>query len=108
LGDFAYKKESDPPEKQKISPLAEVVTSPIDEEDEFLCVACDGVYELMNWQSCCDFICKRIRSGMPLEQVAEALLDACCPNNPYDTGGLGLDNESVIIVKFDHDAQVAG
>ena len=32
-------------------------------------VACDGVYELMNWQSCCDFICKRIRSGMPLEQV---------------------------------------
>jgi hypothetical protein len=39
---------------------------------------------------------------MRLERVAEELLDACCPNNPYDTGGLGLDNESVIIVKFDH------
>jgi serine/threonine protein phosphatase PrpC len=102
LGDFAYKKESDPPEKQKISPLADVVTSPIDAEDEFLCVACDGVYELMSWQSCCDFIRKRLQSGMQLERVAEELLDACCPNNPYDTGGLGLDNESVIIVKFDH------
>lgn len=101
LGDFAYKKESDPPEKQKISPLADVCTDVIDDEDEFLCVACDGVYEVMSWQSCCDFIRNGLQAAKPLTQVAEELLDACCPSNPYETGGLGLDNESVIIVQFE-------
>jgi serine/threonine protein phosphatase PrpC len=104
LGDFAYKKESDPPEKQKISPVADLVIGPVDQEDEFLCVACDGIYELMTWQTCCDFIRARIQQKMPLEAVAAALLDACCTANPMATGGLGLDNESVIIVLFNHDA----
>jgi protein phosphatase 2C family protein 2/3 len=103
LGDFEYKDPKLAPEDQKVSPCGDVQSAEIDADDEFLCVACDGLYELMTWQSVCDFIHTRIKRGMPLNSIAEALLDACCSPNMAATGGLGTDNETVIIVKFDHE-----
>jgi serine/threonine protein phosphatase PrpC len=103
LGDFEYKDPKLAPEDQKVSPCGDVQSVEIDADDEFLCVACDGLYELMTWQSVCDFIHTRMKRGMPLNAIAEALLDACCSPNMAATGGLGTDNETVIIVKFDHE-----
>merc|ERR1719183_3261382 len=43
LADFHYKDPNVPPEEQKISPSADVTVVDIDEDDEFLVVACDGL-----------------------------------------------------------------
>lgn len=99
MGDFQFKDPALPHDQQKISPTPDVMTCDIDENDEFLVVACDGLFELMTWDTVCEYVHKRIRTT-PLTQIAEGLLDACCSTNMMATGGRGTDNESVIIVKL--------
>lgn len=99
LGDFHFKDPGLPPDQQKISPTPDVAVVDIDEQDEFIVVACDGLFELMTWDSVCDYVHQRIRST-PLNKIAEGLLDACCSPNMLATGGRGTDNESVVIIKL--------
>eukprot|EP00928_Gymnodinium_smaydae_P015542 TRINITY_DN15752_c0_g1_i1.p1 TRINITY_DN15752_c0_g1~~TRINITY_DN15752_c0_g1_i1.p1 ORF type:complete len:432 (+),score=89.57 TRINITY_DN15752_c0_g1_i1:57-1298(+) len=99
LGDFRYKDPRLNPEDQKISPVGDVVHAEIDHRDEFLVVACDGLFELMTWESVCSFVRDRIAT-VPLAKIAEDLLDRCCTTDLFATGGRGTDNESVIIVKL--------
>jgi protein phosphatase 2C family protein 2/3 len=101
LADFAYKDPRLPPKDQKISPVGDAATFDIDQEDEFLVLACDGLFELMTWKTVCAYIRERIQD-MPLTQIAEGLLDQCCSPNIMATCGRGTDNESVVIVKL-HD-----
>mmetsp|Transcript_28790 Transcript_28790/g.72930 ORF Transcript_28790/g.72930 Transcript_28790/m.72930 type:complete len:419 (-) Transcript_28790:97-1353(-) len=101
LADFAYKDPNLAPKDQKISPVGDTATFDIDQNDEFLVVACDGLFELMTWKSVCDYIRERIQD-MPLTDIVEGLLDECCSPNIMATCGRGTDNESVIIVKL-HD-----
>lgn len=101
LGDFRYKDPRLNPEDQKICAVGDIQTAEIDENDEFIVVACDGLFELMTWNSVCEYVRERIKS-MPLELIAQGLLDQCCSPDMFATGGRGTDNESVIIVKL-HD-----
>jgi serine/threonine protein phosphatase PrpC len=101
LGDFRYKDADLAPEDQKVSPVGDVTTVEIDQEDEFLLIACDGLFELMTWDSVCEYVHERIQR-MPLAKIAEGLLLECCSPDIHSTGGRGTDNESVIIVKL-HD-----
>jgi serine/threonine protein phosphatase PrpC len=100
LGDFKYKDSSLAPEDQKVSPVGDVTVVDLDAQDEFVVVACDGLFELMTWTSVCSYVRERIRRGMPLAQIAEGLLDECCSPNMLATCGRGTDNETVIIVQL--------
>jgi len=99
LGDFKYKDPRLAPEDQKISPMPDVMTADIGALDEFLVLGCDGLYELMTWNSVCAFVRKRIQE-VPLATIAESLLDECCSPDMALTEGRGTDNESVIIVRL--------
>jgi len=99
LGDFLFKDPDLSPEQQKISPVPEITVSDIDDQDEFLVIACDGLFELMTWETVCEYIHQRLWT-LPLAQIAEGLLDACCSTNVLATLGRGTDNESVIIVRL--------
>lgn len=101
LGDFRYKDHDLAPEDQKVSPVGDVMTVEIDKDDEFLLVACDGLFELMTWESVCEYVHQRL-PHMPLAKIAEGLLDECCSPDVHSTCGRGTDNESVILVKL-HD-----
>jgi len=100
LGDFKYKDSSLAPEDQKVSPVGDVTVVDVDSQDEFVVIACDGLFELMTWTSVCTYVRERIRRGMPLAQIAEDLLDECCSPNMLATMGRGTDNETVIIVQL--------
>ena len=41
-----------------------------------------------------------MRRQMPLDKIAEAMLDQLCSPNINMTGGLGCDNMSLIIIDF--------
>lgn len=65
LGDHAYKKNTDlPPEEQMISALPDIKTVTLDlEKDEFMILACDGIWNFMSSQNVVNFIRERLQRG---------------------------------------------
>ena len=99
LGDFAYKRNGNlPASEQKISSLPDLVEEDLIPEDEFIVLACDGLFELLTSQQVVDFVRAGISRGMKLDKIAEALLDECCTKDPSITLGKGTDNETCVIV----------
>eukprot|EP00928_Gymnodinium_smaydae_P087685 TRINITY_DN71918_c0_g1_i1.p1 TRINITY_DN71918_c0_g1~~TRINITY_DN71918_c0_g1_i1.p1 ORF type:complete len:384 (-),score=108.50 TRINITY_DN71918_c0_g1_i1:204-1355(-) len=102
IGDLEYKKNQDlKPEEQIICSTPDVLRRTIDPEaDEFIVVACDGVWDVMTNQQVCDFVRPKLLEGKDVTAIGEELLDTCCTEDPSKTQGLGTDNMSVIIVKL--------
>lgn len=99
LGDFLYKRNSElPPSRQKISAVPEIVVEKIQEDDEFLLLGCDGIFELLTSQQVVNFVSFRLKGGMEPRIIVESLLDECCSIDPQKTLGRGTDNETCILV----------
>ncbi|CAM9766362.1 unnamed protein product, partial [Hapterophycus canaliculatus] len=65
--------------------------------DEFLILACDGVWEMMNTTQVVTFVRSGLRAGSPPRQVCESLLDACLSPDPKGTRYAGCDNMTVLL-----------
>lgn len=102
LGDHIYKRSEDlSAEEQMITALPDVRTLMIDPaEDEFMVLACDGIWNFMSSQEVVDFVRLRIQEGQTkLSQICEKLFDHClAPNTLGD--GTGCDNMTAVIVQF--------
>ena len=99
LGDFLYKRNADlPPSHQKITAVPEIVKETLTDEDEFIFLGCDGVFELLSNQQVVNFVRFRLKAGMEPRTIVESLLDECCSKDPQKTLGRGTDNESCILV----------
>lgn len=99
LGDFHYKARDDlPPEQQKVSCAPEVRSCEVTEQDEFLLLACDGVFELHSSQDAIDVVYQALQAEKPLTEVVEELVDASCSPNLARTNGAGADNVSAMVV----------
>lgn len=102
IGDLEYKRRKDlPPELQVICSTPEVMREKIIADDEFLVLACDGIWDVKSNQEVCTFIRTRIQRGQPLERTVEQLLDACITPDPKKSQGLGADNMTCIVVVLD-------
>ncbi|XP_072943734.1 protein phosphatase 1G isoform X2 [Epargyreus clarus] len=102
IGDHSYKqnKELDAKE-QMITALPDVKTLTIDpSKDQFMVLACDGIWNFMSSQDVCDFILPRLTEGRErLSQICEEMFDHClAPSTMGD--GTGCDNMTAIIVRF--------
>lgn len=101
LGDFHYKANSClPPEEQKVIAVPEICTLELTEEDEFVVLACDGVFELNTSQEVIDIVRKQLQNGATSEKAVEHLLDCSCSENLMQTRGRGGDNCSAIVLKL--------
>merc|ERR1719486_172703 len=101
IGDLEYKKKQDlPPEAQIICSTPDFLTKEVTPEDEFIILACDGIWDVMTNQEACDFIRPRLLEKMELGQIAQEMLDKCITADPQSTQGLGTDNMTVVIVKL--------
>jgi serine/threonine protein phosphatase PrpC len=99
LGDFHYKANDDlPHDQQKVVAVPDMRVEEITDEDEFLFLGCDGVFELHSTQAAIDIARGALLEGKPLQQVVEELVDACCSPNLMQTCGHGSDNVSAMIV----------
>eukprot|EP00440_Ansanella_granifera_P050964 gb/GFBE01055238.1/.p1 GENE.gb/GFBE01055238.1/~~gb/GFBE01055238.1/.p1 ORF type:complete len:486 (+),score=96.70 gb/GFBE01055238.1/:1-1458(+) len=106
LGDLEYKKDSSrQPEEQIICSTPDVTFIDRDvDEDEFLVICCDGVWDVKTNQEVVDFLRERLpprgRVVEPrvMEQALEGLLDACVSPDLRLTRGLGGDNMTAVIV----------
>lgn len=102
VGDHSYKQNKDLDAKeQMITALPDVKTLTIDPaKDQFMVLACDGIWNFMSSQDVCDFILPKLAEGRErLSQICEEMFDHClAPSTMGD--GTGCDNMTAIIVRF--------
>lgn len=104
IGDMEYKKKPEQGhEKQMICSTPDVIHVPLTEEDEFIVLACDGVWDVKTNQEVCDFVGPRLKKGEEIPKIVEALLDDCIAVDPKETHGLGGDNMTCVIVQLRRD-----
>ena len=94
LGDFVYKQVRDKgPTEQLVSPEPEVTVHQRSDKDEFLILACDGIWDVMSNADVCDFIRSRLKVQSKLTDVANEVVDTCLFKGSQD-------NMSIVIIKF--------
>lgn len=102
LGDHMYKQNIVlPPQEQMISALPDVRHITLDpEKDEFMVLACDGIWNFMTSDRVVDFVRARLPQNYDnISKICEELFDYClAPNTLGD--GTGCDNMTAVIVKF--------
>ncbi|KZT73787.1 PP2C-domain-containing protein [Daedalea quercina L-15889] len=103
LGDFDYKRnEALSPEAQIITCDPEIVEHEMTDEDEFLIIACDGIWDCLTSQQCVDVIRLMISQGKDLSQVCEDICELCLAPDTNSGAGIGCDNMTILIVAILH------
>lgn len=95
FGDFKYKNEKKyGPLEQMISPEPEFYIKMREPSiDEFLVIACDGVWDVMSFEEVCDYVYSQIRKipSRDLKCVADEIVDMCLRKG-------STDNITIIII----------
>jgi protein phosphatase 1G len=101
IGDLKYKGNTELlRHEQIITAHPDVMVESIGPNDEFLLLACDGVWDVMSNQQAVDFVRSRLEPNAVLSKVASELVDACMAADPKQTRGIGCDNMTALIVEF--------
>jgi protein phosphatase 1G len=100
IGDLRYKANSElEPAAQIITAEPDILTIELTEEDDFMVLACDGIWDVLENQEVVDFIHARLGDKKP-EDIASELLDHCLASDPRESRGKGCDNMTCCIVQF--------
>jgi serine/threonine protein phosphatase PrpC len=101
FGDFDFKKNTTLPlDKQMITPIPDVTREKLTPTDDFLIIACDGIWETLTSQEVCDKMEEKLKrhgrhnQKMVLDEFFNELLAV----NPSQ--GVGCDNMTLILIVF--------
>ncbi|XP_024373389.1 probable protein phosphatase 2C 11 isoform X2 [Physcomitrium patens] len=111
IGDMEFKGRPDlPPDKQVVTCCPDVVEVDLGPGDEFIVLACDGIWDVMSSQAVVDFVKSRLPTvcaptivtiilsqTKTLSSLCEEILDYCL--SPTTRQQEGCDNMSIIIVQ---------
>lgn len=94
LGDYDYKNVSGlPPTEQLVSAEPDLSVIDRSDKDEFLILACDGVWDVMTNEEVVSYIHSRLLVMENLQEVCAELLETCLAKG-------SRDNMSVILIAF--------
>ncbi|KAF4466442.1 phosphatase, partial [Fusarium albosuccineum] len=100
IGDFEFKKSAElSPENQIVTAYPDVEQHDLTDEDEFLVIACDGIWDCQSSQAVVEFVRRGIAAKQDLDKICENMMDNCLASNS-ETGGVGCDNMTMVIVGF--------
>ncbi|KAK4971881.1 Protein phosphatase 2C 2 [Elasticomyces elasticus] len=98
IGDFEFKKSADlPPEQQIVTAFPDVTVHEITDDDEFLVIACDGIWDCQSSQAVIEFVRRGIAAKQELHLICENMMDNCLASNS-ETGGVGCDNMTMSVI----------
>ncbi|MBA0674002.1 hypothetical protein Goari_015620 [Gossypium aridum] len=99
IGDMEFKQNKFlSAEKQIVTANPDINTVELCDDDEFMILACDGIWDCMSSQTLVDFIHDQLKSESKLSVVCERVLDKCLA--PSTATGEGCDNMTMILVQF--------
>ncbi|CAH8455064.1 unnamed protein product [Schistosoma bovis] len=99
FGDFVFKRNPhQSAENQIVTANPDVFVRRLSvEDDEFIVLCCDGIWDVMTNQEVVSFIRLRLSYGMLPSKVCEELMMRCLAPDCH-TNGLGCDNMTVVLV----------
>ncbi|XP_018119848.1 protein phosphatase, Mg2+/Mn2+ dependent 1B S homeolog isoform X3 [Xenopus laevis] len=101
LGDYDYKcVDGKGPTEQLVSPEPEVYEIVRADEDEFIILACDGIWDVMSNEELCEFVKYRLELTDDLEKVCNSVVDTCLHKG-------SRDNMSIVLVCFHNAPKVS-
>lgn len=101
IGDWCYKDAHNmKPEEQAVTCSPDILEHPRNfTKDEFIIIACDGIWDCKTNGACVEFLQERITPKIGPKEICvplENLLDHCCAPNTDE--GIGTDNMTAILV----------
>ncbi|XP_041035240.1 protein phosphatase 1B-like [Carcharodon carcharias] len=101
LGDFSFKAAEERGQtEQLVSPEPEVYEIERSDEDQFVILACDGVWDIISNEDLCQFVCSRLQLTENLEDVCSQVINVCLYKG-------SRDNMSIILVCFPNAPKVS-
>ncbi|KAJ1733570.1 Protein phosphatase 2C 2 [Coemansia biformis] len=98
LGDFEFKNNGTmPAEKQIVTAFPDVIKADPSADNEFIVVACDGIWDCMTNEQVVQFVHAKITEGKKLDQICEDIMNRCLASES-ELGGVGCDNMTIVIV----------
>ncbi|XP_004498799.1 probable protein phosphatase 2C 60 [Cicer arietinum] len=92
-------------EKQVVTAKPDINTVDLCDDDEFLVLACDGIWDCLSSQQLVDFVRQELLMETKLSEVCERVLDRCLA--PSLAVGDGCDNMTMILVQFKKPVQTS-
>ena len=103
IGDLEYKSDTKiKPNEQMIINLPEIRKESLD-KSEFLIIACDGIWDCLTSQEAVNYIGNLLPPGKTtkLSEGIESMFTTIIASDVQSSGGIGTDNMSAIVIKFD-------
>ncbi|KAJ6088324.1 Protein phosphatase 2C [Penicillium sp. IBT 16267x] len=98
IGDFEFKKSPElSPEQQIVTAYPDVTVHEVTPDDEFLVIACDGIWDCQSSQAVVEFVRRGIAAKQDLYRICENMMDNCLASNS-ETGGVGCDNMTMTVI----------
>lgn len=99
FGDFHYKgNEQLPPEQQIVSPCPDVKTIELNDDVDFLLLACDGIWDVLTSEEVVDFVISHLEHSIEPGMICEQLTTRCLATD-YELV-IGCDNMTVLLVCY--------
>ncbi|KAK9470991.1 phosphatase 2C-like domain-containing protein, partial [Dipodascopsis tothii] len=98
IGDFYFKKSQNlRPEEQMVTAFPDVIEHEFGPDDEFVVLACDGIWDCYSSQEVVEFVRRGIADKQDLQLICENLMNKCLAPR-QDVTMYGCDNMTVTIV----------
>lgn len=98
IGDLKYKQVPGiPPSGQMITAEPDIKQVTLRDDDEFIILACDGIWDCLSNEEAIKYVESRIDTKTPKE-IGIEMLDEIVSVNPRNTQGIGGDNMTVMII----------
>lgn len=98
LGDFEFKQNSTlEAERQIVTADPDIITHTPTGEEEFLIIACDGIWDVLKNQEVVDYTRRCIADGKELHEISESIIETCLAPDS-DLGGVGCDNMTFLVI----------